>query len=260
MLKETVNNEISNLFQELIVSKINKAINELCNKITQMEEVNDEINDRIDKLPKLSGIKKFVDRDKNEIISHIDKCFERNDTEKYLKDIVEEIKKQFGFSEKQVLCTYLETLSENVGNRIDNIVNSQQSINERINSVDKLIDVFKKELIDTIIGEQKNAVLKINESLNGVIDSENEIKEKIKSSVEHINTISEKTDEVIGLLTDNLSSLSDASRERNEIRNQLEQLYSSIEKKMEFKIKALTIISSISAAGIVVLAILQLFI
>ena len=98
-MEEIVNNEISNLFQELIVSKIKNAIDELSNRFTEVENFYFDFEEKIDKVPKKSEINKMLENDKEDIINHINECVKVDDVKKYLIDIVNYLKKQFGFSD-----------------------------------------------------------------------------------------------------------------------------------------------------------------
>ena len=188
-MEEIVNNEISNLFQELIVSKIKNAIDELSNRFTEVENFYFDFEEKIDKVPKKSEINKMLENDKEDIINHINECVKVDDVKKYLIDIVNYLKKQFGFSDNQALCQYMETVAENIGNNIELIINEQKSLWTKIDAVEGLISTFVKELANAFAKEKENVLTEVNKSLSKIINLSEENKKQLYLSTEESGKI-----------------------------------------------------------------------
>jgi hypothetical protein len=217
MVKDSTTSEISNLFQELIVSKIKDEIEILKKEIECVKEINTSFDDKVEKLPKSSSIKQIVETDKEEVIALINKEIANNsNSEKYLKDIVAYLKKQYAFSDKRTLCLVLDEIQqENIqvfdeltpiknfvdSNNIENNLNSltdyvkEQCAFDEYESLCQFLEHFSEtteEKIANIIANQESFVKKYD-SIETILNQyKNCILAQIKANTESLGSIQEQ--------------------------------------------------------------------
>ena len=92
-VKDSTTSEISNLFQELIVSKIIDEIELLKKELDNIKESNESCEDKVEKLPKSSSISRIVEKEQTKVIDLINKIAKDSKSEEYLRAIVEYLKK-----------------------------------------------------------------------------------------------------------------------------------------------------------------------
>ena len=133
-MNSSTKSEISNLFQELIVSKIRDEIGLLRQDISEVNDTTGNCEDKVDKLPKSSDIKRIVESEQEEIIRSIAQMDSKS--ERYLKAIVAYLKKQYGFADEKTLCMVLDELQ----------LQSVQ-VNEQLSTVKDFVEKNKVEEI-----------------------------------------------------------------------------------------------------------------
>ena len=111
-VKDSTTSEISNLFQELIVSKIIDEIELLKKELDNIKESNESCEDKVEKLPKSSSISRIVEKEQTKVIDLINKIAKDSKSEEYLRAIVEYLKKQYSFSDKRTLCLVLDEIQQ----------------------------------------------------------------------------------------------------------------------------------------------------
>lgn len=210
-MNETVSNEISNLFQELIVSKIKLIIDELKNRITDIEDSENSINESINKLPKQSGIKKIIVEQKDEIVSHIDSCFGKLKTETYLKGIVEFLKQHYCFPNDKKLWEYLISMSDDIAKQIDAVITSQNDLDKKLCEVDRILDQYKDVIIESAVHEKTEIIDEIKQSFRATDKSQSVIKEQVKTALEYEKENAAKLDLVIQKVNQNGEELNNNS-------------------------------------------------
>lgn len=99
-MKDSTTGEISNLFQELIVSKIKDEIDVLKGEIDEIKESSGICEEKVEKLPKSSSIRQIVEGEQTKVLDLINNLAKDSKSEKYLRDIVAYLKKQYSFSEQ----------------------------------------------------------------------------------------------------------------------------------------------------------------
>lgn len=173
-MTENINNEISNLFEELIVSKIKNEINRLDQKLNGIVDSNEIISDRLENCPKNSAIDSVgleVKEAKDNILKSLENL--EKDTGKYLKGIVDYLKKQYQFPERKKLCEYLENVLNELNEKLENV------------SDDECIKICK-EIAASSINQFEEEMCKITEIISELQNINNQIKisdEKITTDI-----------------------------------------------------------------------------
>lgn len=210
-MKESVNNEISNLFQELIVSKI---IDELEVKINELETSTSEVYDKVNSLPKTSGIKKILNDETTKIKEYVDDCFGRVKTVKYLEDIVTFLKKHYNFPNRETLCNYLENISTVYGEKIDTVISSQSDSNTKLQELNVLLSDYKDNIMQSIDG--------------GNAEISNELQQYFKQIGEFQECIENHVRDILDFNSGNIEKWGEVSRNIKE----LNDIYCNIVNKM----------------------------
>lgn len=189
-MKNSTEDAVSELFQELIVSKIKDEIDLLRKEISSGTEFGENIDAAIDKLPKASFIKKLVEEEKTNVNKHIDESVFKSQaqTEKYLKDIAEYLKKQYGFADKKTLCAYLYELSGALGTKLDIIINGQAISSEQYVAISSEIEKNKMSILSCIETNQTNLV-------GGIQQYHGEFVNYYSKTTEHLSSIIGKNNE-----------------------------------------------------------------
>lgn len=144
-MTENVNSEISNLFQELIVSKIKTEIDRLDGKVEVICEDNKNIFDSLDKCPKkreIDSVSSEVNEAKDNILESLKKLEEV--TEKYLKYIVDYLKKQYQFPEEKELWEYLDNVLNELNKKLENV--SDDECIKICRKIARSLNQFEKEM------------------------------------------------------------------------------------------------------------------
>ena len=238
-VKDSTTSEISNLFQELIVSKIIDEIELLKKELDNIKESNESCEDKVEKLPKSSSISRIVEKEQTKVIDLINKIAKDSKSEEYLRAIVEYLKKQYSFSDKRTLCLvldeiqqknnmvfnecsfdedkslcyFLEQFSNATKERIATIIANQESFVEKYDSIEKVLGDYKDNILVQIsannnslecIKEQlrknQQAIKNNGDSIAVVIDKSNDGVEKLNFIQESIDSVSQKTDYVTIML------------------------------------------------------------
>lgn len=184
-MNDSTINEISTLFQELIVSKIKDELELLKKEIDDVKSNSDEIDDMLKKLPKRSTVKKICEEEISSVTTYIEQLSSKSKSEKYLKDIVEYLKIQFGFMDKKTLCKYLEDLSVIAGNKIDSILDNQDSLSEKYEAIFSTLEEFKISVLSCISENQKNLLDEIKQTEKEIINCHLEETKYLESILEN---------------------------------------------------------------------------
>ena len=279
MMKETLDAEISSLFEELVVSKIKLSIGEIDKKVVNIESNSMEILEIIEKLPKQSNIKKTFQDTADGITNYVDSY-----VVKYLGDIDGFLREQYGFSDKKVLSNYLEDLSEMFATRINNVINLQENLEDEVKKVDSFLTQFKAELINTIIERQKELkgdvehIIEQNEDIgkkhSKTLAVASEERKKNSEKLESISLKLTTINRIIGGTSNEGEEecslrefISEIANEIVSIREEHQTLIEKIEAQsklifekntlLDMKLKILIILSSLSTIGIIGLTILK---
>lgn len=146
-VKDSTTSEISNLFQELIVSKIIDEIELLKKELDNIKESNESCEDKVEKLPKSSSISRIVEKEQTKVIDLINKIAKDSKSEEYLRAIVEYLKKQYSFSDKRTLCLVLDEIQQK-NNMVFNEITPIKSFVETNNietNLNSLINYIKEQ-------------------------------------------------------------------------------------------------------------------
>ena len=149
-VKDSTTSEISNLFQELIVSKIIDEIELLKKELDNIKESNESCEDKVEKLPKSSSISRIVEKEQTKVIDLINKIAKDSKSEEYLRAIVEYLKKQYSFSDKRTLCLVLDEIQQK-NNMVFNEITPIKSFVETNNieaNLNSLINYIKDNTKD----------------------------------------------------------------------------------------------------------------
>ena len=249
-MKDSTTSEISNLFQELIVSKIKDEIELLKREIEKVEEINESCEGIVEKLPKSRDIEQIVEGEQAKVIELINKIAQNSKSEKYLRDIVAYLKKQYSFSDERTLCLVLDEIQQKnneVFNEIvplktfvetNNIESNLAFLTEYIQeqfhfSEDKFLCAFLEKFSDsteeniaTIIANQESFLGKYD-AIVAVLDQYKEgilaqinvnfanlerIKEQLEENQQVIKNNGDSITTVIGKCNDEVEQISDIKK------------------------------------------------
>lgn len=138
-----MNEEISDLFETLIVSKIKKEMEELKEKMEQLSEESENISNNIEKLPKNSSISLLEEKLKEQyenVVDEMNHTIKKQQTEKYLRDIVEFLKQQYEFEDQNTLANFLEQKTSGILSKMDEELAFSEKMCHASKEADKKID------------------------------------------------------------------------------------------------------------------------
>lgn len=257
-MKDSTTSEISNLFQELIVSKIKDEIELLKLEIEVVKETNELCEDKIEKLPKSSSIRQIVEGEQTKVIELINKIAKDSKSEKYLKDIVAYLKKQYSFSDERTLCLVLDEIQQKTNEVFDeigplktfvetnNVEGNLVSLTEYIQGQysfgeDKLLCGFLEEFsndteenIATIIANQGAFVEKYDAIVELLSQYKECILDQISTNFKNIEGIKEqlkKNQQAIKNNGDSLATIIDKCNDEVEQINDIKKAIDSITQK-----------------------------
>lgn len=259
-VKDSTTSEISNLFQELIVSKIKDEIELLKKEIDDVKESNESCEDKVEKLPKSSSIRQIVEGEQAKVIDLINKIAKDSKSEKYLLDIVAYLKKQYSFSDERTLCLVLDEIQQKnimVFNEIAPIKsfietnNIEANLNSLINYImeqcsfgeDKSLCYFLEQFSDTteerianIIANQESFVEKYDSIVVVLGQYKDSILARINANIKSLECIKEqlvKNQQAIRNNGDSISTVIDKSNDGVERLNVIQESIDSISQKTD---------------------------
>lgn len=259
-VKDSTTSEISNLFQELIVSKIKDEIELLKKEIDYVKESNETCEEKVEKLPKSSSIRQIVEGEQTKVIDLINKIAKDSKSEKYLLDIVAYLKKQYAFSDERTLCLVLDEIQQKnnmVFNEITPIKsfvetnNIEDNLNSLINYImeqysfgeDKSLCYFleqfsdvTKERIATIIANQESFVEKYDSIVAVLGQYKDSILERINANIKSLECIKEqleKNHQAIKSNGNDIAAVIDKSNDGMEKLNFIQEAVDSISRKTD---------------------------
>ena len=260
-VKDSTTSEISNLFQELIVSKIIDEIELLKKELDNIKESNESCEDKVEKLPKSSSISRIVEKEQTKVIDLINKIAKDSKSEEYLRAIVEYLKKQYSFSDKRTLCLVLDEIQQKnnmVFNEITPIKsfvetnNIEANLNSLINYIkeqcsfdeDKSLCYFleqfsnaTKERIATIIANQESFVEKYDSIEKVLGDYKDNILVQISANNNSLECIKEqlrKNQQAIKNNGDSIAVVIDKSNDGVEKLNFIQESIDSVSQKTDY--------------------------
>lgn len=259
-MKDSTTGEISNLFQELIVSKIKDEIDVLKGEIDEIKESSGICEEKVEKLPKSSSIRQIVEGEQTKVLDLINNLAKDSKSEKYLRDIVAYLKKQYSFSEERTLCLVLDEMQRKENDIFDEILpiksftetnNIEKNLNLLIEYVTKqfyfdndkyLCDFLKqfseetKDKIAYVIDTQESFV----DKYDSIIKILNQYKDCILTSIhannECLESISEQlreTQRAIKNNGDSIETIIDKSRDDEDKLSSIQDLLGNILKNTE---------------------------
>ncbi len=257
-VKDSTTSEISNLFQELIVSKIIDEIELLKKELDNIKESNESCEDKVEKLPKSSSIRRIVGEEQTEVIDLINKIAKDSKRKEYLRDTY--LKKQYAFSDDRTLCLVLDEIQQKNNMVFDEITpiksfvetnNIEADLNSLINYIkeqcsfdeDKSLCYFleqfsnaTKEQIATIIANQESFVEKYDSIEKVLGDYKDSILAQISANNTSLECIKEqlgKNQQAIKNNGDSIAVVIDKSNDGVEKLNFIQELINSVSQKTD---------------------------
>ena len=232
---ENTKNEVENLFEEMIVSKIKTDINDLKNKISEIENAKEDISEELKNLAKNSTI---VNAEKSlretltesdEKIDFIKKTVGENETN--IEIISSFLDEQFQFSDGQriLLGDYLKKM----------FLQTKKSLQKQNTVIQELKNRMMKILI-SLRGIQKNINQNTN-AINNKLDEKNkeieEIKEKEVGILDNLQEIQEKTFGEMKVLKNKLDEKNGVIEEIRRKETNILGDFQKIQKKLSEEVK-----------------------
>ncbi len=235
-MKKPIENEIEELFQELIVSKVKNDIDNLHKEIgTQFENFCEGINENINARPKGSAIKKIVDEPTRKILEVQDQLENEKilieELQKENEDIYLYLQEQFKVPETEKLGAYLEK-------QYTILLEENKAIEKNV----KEIITCEKEVLE------KN----IKQNNKGYLEAVNKLTKELQNNRKELSYIKQEiTNEIEKYISNNECLFHEIEDKHKTVLNTLfDQLFGKIEnvkqKQSETTSKCITIIKEIN--------------
>lgn len=236
-MKDSTTSEISNLFQELIVSKIKDEIELLKREIEDVKETIDEDVDKVEKLPKLSSIRQIVEGEQTKVIDRINEIKKNSKSEKYLNDIVEYLKKQYSFSDERTLCLVLDEIQQKTNETFNEITplktfvetnKVEENLADLTEYIQRQYSFGEDKLLCDFLKEFSNA---IEENIATIIANQGSFVEKYDAIVELLGRYKECILEQINVNFENIEGIKEQLKKNQQaIKNNGDSLMTIIDK------------------------------
>lgn len=154
-MQSSVSEEVSTLFEELIVSKIKTEIQALKDNILQLSESSEDISQEIKKIPKNSLIKSTIQKEMESAVNDITHMLNKQKIEKNLDDIVKYLKQQYAFENESTLAHYLHIKSAEILEKVGEEIENSEKVFDKSAEIGQAVEDIKQKTVILSKGIEK---------------------------------------------------------------------------------------------------------